>query len=255
VTTDRRTAVITGGNKGIGLACGVALAAQGLDVVLMGRDEAALAEAVALADAAGPGTARGVRCDVADEASVTAAFDAVGRVDVLVANAGIAGSAPVHRTSTQMWEQTMAVNATGAFLTIRAVLPGMIERDWGRIVAMGSVASRAGGKYMGAYAASKHALLGLVRSVAAEVAGTGVTANTVCPAYVETEMAERAMAAMTRATGATTEQARRTLERMQPTGRLIRPEEVAAAVVYLASDAAAPVNGQSLLIDGGLVQG
>jgi len=248
-----RRALVTGGSRGIGRAIVARLAADGLDVVAVGRDPDALDEVVAAA------TDHGARveaacCDVTDEDAVADLFARVGPVDVVVPNAGVSASAPVHRTTLADWDRQLRVNATGVFLTTRAALPAMRERDHGRIVVVASVASLHGARYISAYAASKHAALGFVRSVAAEVAGTGITANAVCPGYVDTAMTDRSVANIVALTDHDNEGARRLLERQQPLGRLITPAEVAAAVAYLASDAAAPVNGQALVLDGGGIQ-
>ena len=241
-----KTVLVTGGNKGIGRACAERFAADGHRVIVTGRDQAAL-EAVA-AEVAGV-EARAF--DVSDEAAWA---DLDLPVDVLVANAGIATTAPLHKTSLEDWRRTYEVNATGVFLGARAVVPGMRERGWGRIVAVASVASHHGVRYGSAYSASKHAVLGLMRSIAVEVAGSGITANSVCPGFVATEMAERSVDRIVTTTGRPEGEARAVLENMQPLGRLIEPAEVADAVAFFASAAAAAVNGQSMILDGGGVQ-
>jgi NAD(P)-dependent dehydrogenase (short-subunit alcohol dehydrogenase family) len=248
-----RRAVVTGGSRGIGRAVVARLAADGCDVVAVGRDRGALDGVVATVSAHG-GRIEATACDVTDEDAVADLFASVGPVDILVANAGVSASAPVHRTTLADWDRQLRVNATGVFLTTRAALPAMRQRDHGRIVVVASVAALRGARYISAYAASKHAALGFVRSVAAEVAGTGITANAVCPGYVDTAMTDRSVANIVARTGHDEDEARRALARQQPLGRLITPDEVAAAVAYLASDAAAPVNGQTLVLDGGGVQ-
>ena len=193
-------------------------------------------------------------CDVTDEASVADVLGAIGPVDVLVNNAGAAASNPLARTSLDEWEDLLRINATGPFLCTRAVLPGMQQRGFGRIVTVASIAGHVGGRYVAAYTASKHAVVGLMRSVAAEVAGTGVTANSVCPAYVRSEMTERSVAAIVARTGRSAQQAEAALASASPLARLVEPDEVAAAVLYLASDDAGAVNGQSIILDGGGIQ-
>jgi NAD(P)-dependent dehydrogenase (short-subunit alcohol dehydrogenase family) len=224
-----RVVVVTGGRRGIGAAIAARFAAAGETV-----------HALSSAD-----------CDVTDEAAVAEAFERIGRVDVLINNAGVSDSAPVERTTLEQWRAQMDVNATGAFLCTRAVLGGMAERGHGRIVTVASVAGHVGARYISAYTASKHAAIGFVRAVAAEVAGTDVTANAVCPAYVRSEMTARTIAEIEARTGRDGEAA---LARMAPLGRLLEPEEVAYAVAFLAAPEAGAINGQTLVMDGGGVQ-
>jgi NAD(P)-dependent dehydrogenase (short-subunit alcohol dehydrogenase family) len=224
-----RVVVVTGGKKGIGKA--VADRFSDDEVHAPGHDE----------------------LDVTDESAVEAYFGDL-RVDVLVNNAGIAAGAPLARTTLDDWRAHLDVNATGAFLCTRAVLPGMIERGDGRIVTVASVAGLVGARYTVAYSASKHAAIGLMRATAAELAGTGVTANAVCPAYVDTDMTRRSVETIVEKTGRTAEEAQSALEAMTPLGRLLDPDEVAAAVVFLASAEAAAINGQTLVLDGGALQ-
>jgi NAD(P)-dependent dehydrogenase (short-subunit alcohol dehydrogenase family) len=222
--------VVTGGAKGIGKAIAERFSAE--QVHAPGHDE----------------------LDVTDERQVATFFERLGSVDVLVNNAGIAVGAPVARTTLDDWRAHLDVNATGAFLCTRAVLGGMIERGDGRIVTVASVAGLVGARYTAAYSASKHAAIGLMRATAAEVAGTGVTANAVCPAYVDTEMTTRAVENIVAKTGRTADEAQSELEAMTPLGRLLEPDEVAAAVAFLASPEAAAINGQALVLDGGGLQ-
>ncbi len=243
------TCVVTGGSRGIGRAVAVRMAAEGYEVVATGRDREALAETV---EASG-GSVTTESLDVADAAAVTEFFDG-RRVDVLVNNAGVAPSAPLERTSLEEWETTMRVNATGAFLCTRAVVGGMKERNRGRIITVASVASHVGARYIAAYVASKHAVLGLMRAVAAELAGSGVTANSVCPAYVDTPMTDASVERIGRLTGIEPESARERLARSVPLGRLLAPEEVAHVVAFLAHPDSGAINGQSIVLDGGGVQ-
>jgi NAD(P)-dependent dehydrogenase (short-subunit alcohol dehydrogenase family) len=225
-----RVVVVTGGAKGIGKA--IAERFGGDQVHAPGHDE----------------------LDVTDEAGVRAFFEGLGRVDVLVNNAGVASGAPLARTTLDDWRAHLDVNATGAFLCTRAVVGGMIERGNGRIVTVASVAGLYGARYTAAYAASKHAAVGLMRATAAEVAGTGVTANAVCPAYVDTDMTRRTVENIVAKTGRTPEEAESELATMTPLGRLLEPDEVAAAVLFIASPEAAAINGQTIVLDGGGLQ-
>ncbi|MGH9003658.1 MAG: SDR family NAD(P)-dependent oxidoreductase, partial [Acidimicrobiia bacterium] len=203
---------------------------------------------------AGQGDVVPLAFDVTDEAAVTGALADL-EVDILVNNAGYGTSAPLERTSLDDWSAMLAVHVTGPFLCTRAVLPGMKARNHGRIITVSSLAGLAGARYISAYVAGKHAGIGLMRATAAEVTGTGVTANAVCPGYVDTPMTDTSVAKIAATTGKGEDQARAYLERTSPLGRLITPDEVAAAVGYLASEEAAAVNGQTLVLDGGGIFG
>ena len=242
-----RTVVVTGGAKGIGRATVARFAALGDRVVALGRDAAALA---ALHET----SVHTHVCDVTDEAMVTRVFNTIGAVDVLVNNAGMGESAPLHQTTLESWQRHLDVNATGAFLCMRAVVPGMRERGAGAIITVASTAGRAGVPYTTAYTASKHAVIGLTRAVAAELAGTGVRVNAVCPTFVRTEMTDRSIAHIVARTGRSAQQAEEALAAASPLRRLLEPDEVADAIVYLASPAAAAISGQAWVIDGGGVQ-
>jgi NAD(P)-dependent dehydrogenase (short-subunit alcohol dehydrogenase family) len=248
-----RTVVVTGGAKGIGRATTAAFAALGDTVVALGRDTEALAKLPeSLGEAAG--NVRTARCDVSSEVEIEECFGGIGPVDVLVNNAGVAASAPLAKTSLVDWEGQFAVNATAAFLCTRAVLPGMLERGTGSVLTVASTAGKVGARYTAAYTASKHAAVGLMRATAAEVAGTGVRANAVCPTFVDTAMTERSVAGIVAATGRDAAESRKALERAAPLGRLVDPHEVAATLVWLASAEASPINGQTIVIDGGGIQ-
>jgi NAD(P)-dependent dehydrogenase (short-subunit alcohol dehydrogenase family) len=181
-------------------------------------------------------------------------FNRLGPVDVLVNNAGIAESAPLARTSLASWSAHFDVNVTAPFLCMRAVVPGMRERRRGSIITVASTAGRTGTPYTSAYTASKHAAVGLTRAAAAELSNSGVRVNAVCPTFVRTELTARAIANIVETTGRTPEAAEEALTKATPLGRLLEPEEVADAVVFLASDAACAINGQALVIDGGGLQ-
>jgi NAD(P)-dependent dehydrogenase (short-subunit alcohol dehydrogenase family) len=249
-----RHVVVTGGGKGIGRATVAAFAKRGDTVIAVGRDRRALDETVA-AVASLEGAVSAEVCDVTDEDAVTSLFESVDAVDVLINNAGVAGSAPVHRLTLEDWNRHLAVNSTGFFLCARAVLGAMRERSEGRIVLIASVAALRGLPYTAAYSASKHAAVGFMRSLAAEVAGSGVTANAVCPTYVDTEMTERTIGRIAESTGRTRAEAEAAVASQSPLGRLLEPREVAAAALFLASSEAASINGQTLVLDGGGIQG
>jgi NAD(P)-dependent dehydrogenase (short-subunit alcohol dehydrogenase family) len=243
-----RTVVVTGGAKGIGRAVVARFAALGDDVVALGRDQAALQQLEADL------SVRAIACDVTDERAVAETFAQLDQVDVLVNNAGFAESAALAKTTLESWGRHFDVNVTGPFLCIRAVVPGMSARQAGAIVTVASTAGRVGAPYTCAYTASKHAAVGLTRAVASELAGSGVRVNAVCPTYVQTELTVRAIARISEVTGRSEADSRAALTRHSPLGRLLEPDEVADAVVFLASPAAASINGQALVIDGGAVQ-
>ncbi|HKR00731.1 MAG TPA: SDR family NAD(P)-dependent oxidoreductase [Pyrinomonadaceae bacterium] len=253
-----KIALVTGGGRGIGRAVALAFAREGADVVLAARTREQVERVAEEVSRECGVTALPLSCDVADARAVTAMFEEAtkrfGRgVDILVNNAGIAESAPLVKTSDELWHRHLAVNLSGTFYCTRAALPAMIERGWGRVINMASVAGKTGAPYIAAYTASKHGVLGLTRSCAMEVATRGVTVNAICPGYVETEMAEHAISNITNKTGKSETEARAVLEQMSPQRRLITAEEVAALALLLASDEGRGINGQAINVDGGSV--
>ena len=248
-----RVALVTGASRGIGRAVALRLGADGFAVACAGRDAASLDETVAAIRAAG-GQAAPIVMDVTDQASVAAGVAAthaaLGAPLVLVNNAGVATAKAFHELTAADWNGTFAVNVTGAFLVTRACLPAMLEAKWGRVVGIGSTAALQGYPQVAHYVASKHALLGMTRALALEVAMKGITANLVCPGYVDTDLTARTIERMATATGKPSADIRRSIEASSPQRRLIAPEEVAAAVAYLCSDAARGVNGQAVVVNG-----
>jgi NAD(P)-dependent dehydrogenase (short-subunit alcohol dehydrogenase family) len=246
MATMQRRAVVTGGGRGIGRACAAALSAAGNHVAVLGRKEAPLKDAVASGAAA-----EYHLVDVTEESSLAGCLATLGVVDILVNNAGIADSAPIAKTDVAFFRRLMAVNFESVIVGVRAVLPGMVARKFGRIISIASIAGLKGIPYASAYVASKHAVLGLTRSLALEVARSGVTVNAVCPGYVDTDLVSEGAARVAGITGRPVEEITRNFYRGNPQQRLITAEEVADAVLWLSGDLAASVNGQAIAISGG----
>lgn len=241
-----RRAIVTGGGRGIGRAVAVALSKAGHEVTVMGRTEAPLSEAVA------SGAAKAFcAVDVSEAEAFSGALLDAGPADVLVSCAGIADSAPFLKSDLSLFRRLMAVNFESIVVGARAVLPGMIERGFGRIISVASIAGLKGYPYVSAYVASKHAVVGLTRSLSLEVAKTGVTVNAVCPGYVDTDLVGDNAARIAARTGRDAAEIKKEFFKGNPQARLIRPDEVADAVLWLAGDLAASVNGQAIAISGG----
>jgi NAD(P)-dependent dehydrogenase (short-subunit alcohol dehydrogenase family) len=231
MTLTGKHAVVTGGNRGIGAAIVRALQEHGARVTIIHR----------------------ATVDVADGGAVARAFAAMGRVDILVNNAGQAGSAPFAKTDHALWRRMLSVNLDGTYYCMQAALPGMREAGWGRIVNIASTAGVVGYRYVSAYCAAKHGVVGLTRAVALEVATLGITVNAVCPGYTETDMASDAIAKIAERTKRTREEARAELEAHNPQHRLVRPEEVANAVAWLCLPGSEAITGQAIAVAGGEV--
>jgi len=249
---DGRHALVTGGGRGIGRAIAAALTRAGANVTVLGRDETRLAETTNAGDAAGY-----LIADVTDpqavHAGVAEAAKARGAIDILVANAGGAESAPFAKADPGQFRRMFDLNTMGVVHATQAVLAGMTSRGFGRIVAIASTASLKGYAYVSAYCAAKHAVVGLVRALALETAHSGVTVNAICPGYADTELTQASIARIVDKTGLSREDALAAMLKGNPLGRLVNPQEVAAAVLYLCSADAAAVTGTTLAVAGGEV--
>jgi 3-hydroxybutyrate dehydrogenase len=242
-----KLALVTGGGRGIGAAISRALAGAGARVVVCGRNKQ---ELDAIAKEIG-GVA--VRVDLTDRKAVDVAMASAGHVDVLVNNAGVAESASLDKTTDELWDRIMELDATAVFRVTRAFVPGMVKAGWGRIINIASNAGLSGYGYSTAYCAAKHAVVGMTRALAIDLARTGVTINAICPGWVETQMADEAVTRIAQKTGRSIDEARTSLAAMSPQRRMITPEEVAHAALMLCSQDARGIHGQTVVIDGGAV--
>jgi NAD(P)-dependent dehydrogenase (short-subunit alcohol dehydrogenase family) len=250
-----KRALITGASRGIGRTIALVLADAGAAVAVTARSLDDL-QTLAAEVAASGGHAYPVVCDVADPEQVTAMVTAVqaemGGVDILVNNAGIAASHKFVTHPDELWHRVLAVNLTSVYYVTKAVAPMMLAQQWGRIINIASVAAKAGGKYVAAYTASKHGLLGLTRALAVELV-PHITVNAICPGYVDTPMTDNAISNMVARTGMTAVEAQTFLAKTNPQQRLIEPEEVAAVALLLAQEISRGITGQAINVDGGAV--
>lgn len=243
-----KRAFVTGGGTGIGAAIALQLAEAGADVVITGRREAPLKATAAKSDRISWAT-----MDAADEALIVEAMQNAGDIDIMVANAGIADTSPVAKITMDHWRKVMATNVEGVMVCTREAVRQMVPRGWGRIIIISSVAGLKGAPYIGAYSASKHAVLGLMKSAADETMTKGVTVNAICPAYVLTELVQNGIDNIVEKTGITPEEATAQLANVNPFKRLIEVDEVAAAAMWLCGPGSAAITGQAIPVSGGQV--
>lgn len=258
-TTESRTVLVTGASRGIGRGIAIAMAEQGHTVVLSARSAAGLEATAAAASAAGAAGVAAVSADLSrpDDCDklIHRAQDAVGSSPLIVVHcAGITENETVDRMTLEGWNRAFQVNVTSAMQIAGQAIPAMKEAGWGRFIAIGSLYSRMGVSHTAAYTSSKHALLGLVRVLSAELIGKGITANAILPGFVDTEMVQSEAKLAAESRGLTVDEVIKKFLRIQPLGRMVTTEEVGALAVYLSSDAGAPITGQGLNIDGGAMQ-
>lgn len=238
--------LITGGGTGVGADMALAFAEKGANVFISGRTKASLDKV-----AAKHKSIQAVVTDVTDENSVKALFDQIGPMDIVVANAGAAESAPIVKTDLDSWNRMIAVNLTGVFLTLKEGLVRMQGKDWGRLISVASTAGLKGYAYVAPYAAAKHGVVGLTKSMALEVAKKGITVNAICPGFLNTKMTDRSIETIVEKTGMKEDDARATIAKNNPQGRLIEPSEVSATALWLCGEGSDGINGQAISISGG----
>ena len=249
-----RRAIVTGAGRGIGRSIALTFAQVGADVAVTARTASELETLVAQIQAMGRNSLA-VSCDVTDTAQVQhmakTLIEGLGGVDILVNNAGNAGSHKFLNHPDDLWHRMLAINLTSVYYVTKAIVPVMIDQRWGRIINIASIASRVGGRYIVGYTAAKHGVLGLTRALAVELLPYNITVNAICPGYVNTPMTDASVSNISDLTGMSQAQARESLEKTSPQQRLMEPEEVAAAAVFLALDITKGITGQAINIDGG----
>lgn len=250
-----KRAIVTGAGRGIGRGIAIALAQAGADVGITARTWEELNEVGMEIHGTYGRHATSITCDVADpeqvEEMATALIGSLGGIDILVNNAGNAGSHKFLNHPDELWHRMIDINLNSVYYVTKAVLPAMVEKRYGRIITIASIASRVGGSYIAAYTAAKHGVLGLTRALATEMQQYNITVNAICPGYVDTPMTDNSVANISSRTGMSAEVARETLARTSPQHRLIEPEEVAAIALFLAQDSSKGITGQAINIDGG----
>lgn len=243
-----KRAFITGGGTGIGAAIALQLAEAGADVVITGRRDGPLKAVAAKSDRISWAT-----IDASDETSIVAAVKAAGDIDIMVANAGIADTSPITKITMDHWRKVQATNVEGVMVCTREALRQMVPRGWGRVIIISSTAGLKGMRYVGAYSASKHAVLGLMKCASEETLTSGVTVNAICPGYVMTELVASSIDNIVKKTGMSTEEAIATLADVNPFKRLIEVDEVAAAAMWLCGPGSGAITGQAIPVSGGQV--
>ncbi len=251
-----RRALVTGGGRGIGRSIALALGRAGADVVIVARTPSELDTVAAEIDEMGR-RSLAVPCDVTDPGQVqrmaSGVLEGFGAVDVLVNNAGLGVSHKFLDHPDDLWHQMLDVNLTSGYYVTKAFVPKMVEQRWGRIINIASTASKTGARYVAAYTAAKHGVLGLTRALAAELVSHNITVNAICPSFVDTPMTDQSIADIVERTGMTEAQAREALEKMSPQRRLMEPDEIADLAVFLAQDGSKGITGQAINVDGGTV--
>jgi len=242
----QKHAIITGGGTGIGAAIADALDELGARITLMGRRIEPLRNTAQTLQ-----NAQAISVDVSDESSVTNAFSEAGDFDILINNAGLAQSAPLQRTSLEHWQQSIAVNLTGVFLCSKVAVVAMKNKPYGRIINIASTAGVKGYAYVSAYCAAKHGVIGFTKSLAKEIAQSGITVNAICPGYTETAILSDTIENIVQKTGCSTEQARKQLLADNPQKRFVQPQQIGALAAMLCMTGSNSINGQAIIVDGG----